>query len=269
MKHYLFVILWTIILWNPLITHRLGTGRLFNLCLMAAALIVSLLLVHFCKGQWRTISCILLVIATAVLYVCILYQRGYTDKYMPQTMARIYNKKLPEGCKLDMFIVEGKETELVSLGVRKTVIVNYKGLRIPFYLSTGLGKKEKVPKGQWYPFFGVDKNGWLNKAVQEVIRNYYYNDFLKEIAFSLDDAIGDIRDTGRGVWINRRDPRAFEPIRKQINRDVRGDKPYLGPDGEYHDISEAKAGDIPLFYTRIKGVLHKLDSLHQQSSAAQ
>jgi hypothetical protein len=52
---------------------------------------------------------------------------------------------------------------MVNYYHRNIVVVNINGVHMPFYMSTGLGGKENVQPGLWYPFFGI-KDGWLNKG---------------------------------------------------------------------------------------------------------
>jgi hypothetical protein len=71
--------------------------------------------------------------------------------------------------------------------------VDVNNVKIPFYLSSGLGGKTNVPPGKWYPFFGVGPDGWLNKTTEDQIRNYYHSNQLKSIALKLDNVLGDLR----------------------------------------------------------------------------
>ncbi len=78
---------------------------------------------------------------------------------------------------------------------RGYVIVEYNGVRLPFYLSSGEVKKEGVVPGQWYPVFGVDAGSkWIKKGTSAQIANYYNQPILKEAAEYLDKTIGDIRE---------------------------------------------------------------------------
>lgn len=88
--------------------------------------------------------------------------------------------------------VSGK-SKIVDYGGRKMMVVNVNGTNVPFYLSTGLAGKSKVPSGKWYPFFGIGADGWINKTSQEEIANYYGDEDLKRVAQTLDATVGDIR----------------------------------------------------------------------------
>jgi hypothetical protein len=77
---------------------------------------------------------------------------------------------------------------------RIMVLSEVNGVKIPFYLSTGTGRKTNVPAGKWYPFFGVGEDGWLNKGSEEDVNNFYGSAELKAKAEELNAKIGDIRD---------------------------------------------------------------------------
>ena len=91
----------------------------------------------------------------------------------------------------------GKKTgvsPIIDMMGRKTLVVNINGVRMPFYLSSGLGGKASVQSGKWYPFFGMGReDGWINKGSEAEINNYYGSPELKAIAQQLDATIGDIR----------------------------------------------------------------------------
>lgn len=86
------------------------------------------------------------------------------------------------------------ENPVIDLSGRKIVVRNINGVKVPFYLSTGMAGKTKVESGKWYPFFGfgpTDK--WMNKGSEEDIANFYGSPELKKAAEELDVSIGDIR----------------------------------------------------------------------------
>lgn len=71
---------------------------------------------------------------------------------------------------------------------RKMVLVDINGLKIPFYLSTGLGGKVNVESGKWYPVWGIDpQEGWINKTNETEINNFYGSPLLKAIAEALNN----------------------------------------------------------------------------------
>jgi len=75
---------------------------------------------------------------------------------------------------------------------RKIVLIDINGMKIPFYLSTGLGGKENVESGKWYPIWGIDpQEGWLNKTNETEINNFYGSTLLKAIANALDEKYKD------------------------------------------------------------------------------
>jgi len=66
---------------------------------------------------------------------------------------------------------------------RKIVLVDINGMKIPFYLSTGMGGKKTVEAFKWYPFWGIDPvAGWINKTNEKEINDFYGSPLLKAIA---------------------------------------------------------------------------------------
>jgi hypothetical protein len=86
------------------------------------------------------------------------------------------------------------KSKIVDYGGRKIVVADVNGVKVPFYLSSGLAGKSKVPSGKWYPFFGIGTDGWINKTSQEEIANYYGDPDLARVSQTLDATIGDIRN---------------------------------------------------------------------------
>lgn len=84
----------------------------------------------------------------------------------------------------------GKQSSsnVVHASDRVFVLAEFNGIRIPFYISTGDGGKEKVPVGKWYPIFG--HSGWVNKGTQEEINDAYGSKALKDIKNWLDQNVG-------------------------------------------------------------------------------
>ena len=126
---------------------------------------------------------------------------------------------------------EKESSPIVTYAGRPIVVVDVNGVDIPFYISTGSGGKENVPVGKWYPIFGLDKDtGWFNKGGSEdVIANYYNVPSLRSAAEWLDENVGDIRKSSKGVvpsidkeaktiYGKSPDPLALEAI----NKDVQG-----------------------------------------------
>jgi hypothetical protein len=87
-------------------------------------------------------------------------------------------------------------SKILNMGGRHTVLAWMRGTKVPFYLSTGLGGKENVESGKWYPHFGKGEDGWINKADQDSINRYYDSRHLKRVANWLNDSVGDTR----GNW---------------------------------------------------------------------
>ena len=115
---------------------------------------------------------------------------------------------VPEGIKLKpiqyettSFVEVGKplkrsagENNIIDYGGRKMVLMDVNGVQVPFYLSTGSGGKVDVPAGKWYPFFGIGKDGWINKTGGKEMANYYGSDALRNAAEMLDQHFGDMRN---------------------------------------------------------------------------
>nr|DAD58590.1 MAG TPA: protein of unknown function DUF4115 [Bacteriophage sp.] len=68
-------------------------------------------------------------------------------------------------CQIPFINAKGETgtNNMINYYHRNIVVVNINGVHVPFYMSTGLGGKENVQTGLWYPFFGI-KDGWLNKG---------------------------------------------------------------------------------------------------------
>jgi hypothetical protein len=88
--------------------------------------------------------------------------------------------------------ISGK-SKIIDYASRKIVVFDVNGVNVPFYLSSGTGGKKDVEAGKWYPFFGIAKDGWLNKSTGVEINNYYGVDLFKQISQMLNSKIGDIR----------------------------------------------------------------------------
>jgi hypothetical protein len=86
------------------------------------------------------------------------------------------------------------EAIAVNYSGRIITVLDINGVKVPFYISTGSGGKAKVPAGKWYPFFGIGKDGWLNKTNEADILSYYGSPDLQQAAEYLNNNIGDIRN---------------------------------------------------------------------------
>ena len=73
---------------------------------------------------------------------------------------------------------------------RNLVVDNINGFHQPFYMSTGKGGKATVAKGRWYPFLGINQEGWFNKGNEKQINDYYGSSILQAIAEKLNEELG-------------------------------------------------------------------------------
>ena len=92
------------------------------------------------------------------------------------------------------------KSKVVRFADRDMVVVDVKGVKVPFYRSTGKAGKKKVKADKWYPIFGLAKDGWINKGTQEQMNAYYGSPELKAIAESLDAQLG-IQTSGKPVGL--------------------------------------------------------------------
>ena len=90
-------------------------------------------------------------------------------------------------------------SKIINQGGRHTVLVNLRGTKVPFYISTGMGGKETVEEGKWFPYFGRGSDGWLNKADEQSINAHYGSKHLKSVADWLNTHLGDTRGPDRGL----------------------------------------------------------------------
>jgi hypothetical protein len=81
---------------------------------------------------------------------------------------------------------------IICAAERFIVLKKVNNVNMIFYVSTGKGGK-KSPAGKWYPVFGVS-GGWINKANDSFIMEYYGSEILKKECEELDNKIGDIRN---------------------------------------------------------------------------
>lgn len=82
--------------------------------------------------------------------------------------------------KLEGFNLDNNYWNVITSTDRAKVLVNINGIIVPFYLTTGQAKKDLVPG--WYPFFGIGKDGWLNKTDKSDMETYYERYWGKEAA---------------------------------------------------------------------------------------
>jgi hypothetical protein len=92
---------------------------------------------------------------------------------------------------------------------RAKVLVNINGVIVPFYLTTGQAGKGLVPG--WYPFFGIGKDGWLNKTDKSDMETYYERYWGKEtadIVKSISEELNSFYGTNPSTFKNDGDPNA-------------------------------------------------------------
>ncbi len=175
---------------------------------------------------------------------------------------RLKSDGLPEGTHFHKMRVDGSFQGMIDFADRKIVLVNINGVDMPFYLSTGQGRKYSVESGKWYPFFGLDPDGWFNKGSEDDINDYYGSVKLRNVAQALDKKWGDIRSTSKGKKVAYRfkdNPEQYESIRSQVNRDM--EKPVYRVDhkGQKLDYAEARANrNDKNYYERIKRIIKKI-----------
>ena len=68
-------------------------------------------------------------------------------------------------------IIEGSAYNVVNTSMRPKALVDINGTIVPFYITSGLGGKGLEPG--WYPFFGIGKDGWMNKTDKSDMETYY------------------------------------------------------------------------------------------------
>ena len=111
----------------------------------------------------------------------------------------------------------GKYTPCADYSFRKIVVVNIGGATVPFYCSTGEGGKKSVPAGSWYPFFGIGRNGWINKGSEREIMEFYGSAVLKSTAQKHNSSVGDIRELPNST-VSCPSVRAGQPAMSIINK---------------------------------------------------
>ena len=175
---------------------------------------------------------------------------------------RLKSDGLPESTHFHKMRVDGIPQGMIDLADRKIVLVNINGVDMPFYLSTGQGRKYSVESGKWYPFFGLDPDGWFNKGSEDDINDYYGSSNLRNVAEALDKKWGDIRSTPKGKKVAERfrdNPTQFESIRSQVNRDMEKKVARVDHKGQKIDYAEARVNrDERAFRERIKRIIKKI-----------
>jgi len=111
--------------------------------------------------------------------------------------------------RLEGFEIDGNYWNVVTSTDRAKVLVNINGVIVPFYLTTGQAGKGLVPG--WYPFFGIGKDGWLNKTDKSDMETYYERYWGKEtadIVKSISEELNSFYGTDPSTFKNDGDPNA-------------------------------------------------------------
>ena len=111
--------------------------------------------------------------------------------------------------KSEGFEIDGNYWNVVTSTERAKVLVNINGISVPFYLTTGQAGKGLVPG--WYPFFGIGKDGWLNKTDKSDMETYYERYWGKEaanIVKSISEELNGFYGTDPSTFKNDGDPNA-------------------------------------------------------------
>lgn len=142
---------------------------------------------------------------------------------------------------------ESGTNNMINYYHRNIVIVNINGVHVPFYMSTGLGGKENVQPGLWYPFFGI-KDGWLNKGTQEQINSFYGSPILQAIAEQLNATLG------TGYVNDIKGPITLDPS-------YEGEYPQIDfINQDMNPTANKKADTVENFNNNVENVLSKIDS---------
>ena len=168
--------------------------------------------------------------------------------------------ELPVGASFCPIQVYGFGHVMIVFHKRKIVLVDIGGVRVPFYLSTGKGKRSVAPTaGRWFPFWGLDPDGWFNKGNNQALVDYYGSETLRQVAEALDRKWGDIRTKKMGVVVGdwTIDLEQYSSVHEQINVDVKG--PLLKAGNNYIDYSEFKLSHPEAFYERVRRVLDRIN----------
>ncbi|NOJ30132.1 MAG: hypothetical protein DA328_08200, partial [Nitrososphaeraceae archaeon] len=111
--------------------------------------------------------------------------------------------------RLEGFEIDGNYWNVVTSTDRAKVLVNVNGVIVPFYLTTGQAGKGLIPG--WYPFFGIGKDGWLNKTDKSDMETYYERYWGKEtanIVKSISEELNSFYGTDPTNFKNDGDPNA-------------------------------------------------------------
>lgn len=160
---------------------------------------------------------------------------------------------------------EEYDSSIINIGKRPVVVVDIYGVNVPFYMSSGAGGKEKIIPGQWYPFFGVAKTGWLNKTNETEMANYYDVPEFELVAKILNNLItkNDIPDSkikwnnGSKEWGVFRNPYeiyADYPVKDTVIKSL------------HKDMMPAERGDVKKLNENISNIKLKIEKNKQNIS---
>lgn len=126
-------------------------------------------------------------------------------------------------------IIDGDTYNIVTTLQRTKTIININGVKIPFYLTSGIAGKNLVEG--WYPYFGVGKDGWMNKTDKSDMETYYERywgvetaKIIREVAEELNNAYGvtpnyrpDGDPNATGIYKNKPLTSMEEKVEEYIN----------------------------------------------------
>lgn len=85
---------------------------------------------------------------------------------------------------------ESGTNNIINYYKRNIAVVNINGFHMPFYMSTGAGGKVETNDGEWYPFFGIGTDGWINKTNGKEMSRYYDSQIFAAISQKLNEILG-------------------------------------------------------------------------------
>ena len=88
--------------------------------------------------------------------------------------------------KFNVVPINGKQ--FIQTGDNFLALVEFNGVRIPFYFSAGNNDKDGVAFSRWYAVAGVGKN-WINKPQSRAIRNFLFSPAVRAMSEYLSDNI--------------------------------------------------------------------------------
>lgn len=151
-------------------------------------------------------------------------------------------------CQIPFIDKNGSGTNnIINYYHRNIVVVNINDVHVPFYMSTGLGGKENVQSGLWYPFFGI-ADGWINKGTQDQINQFYGSPILQVIAEQLNATLG------TGYVDDIKGPITLDPSYK-------GEYPQLDfINQDMNPTANKKADTKEKFEANVKDVLTRIET---------